>query len=328
MRVIAKALLALSLLLSLRGRCSSAREETAKPPPRAAYTHELSFANVSEALKDWDTDLAILFYTPWCKYCKQLAPSWEQIAILMSGTRDVVVGKFNCEQPAVNNDICVQLGVDRYPSLFYIGYGNLNQAPAKGWVLGKNELPRVARFNADLYPEAIYDWVQMLSKISGMQRWFDDLKGFFTGKSRVAIKYQKLQEKYRKQERAIEIYSEALEKYKADELFDSLTDHGDPFKLLANIELSDATLPFRVCVGEMASEYCKFHDEEVYCLNFTTECLDQNMEPQDCRPALCPFSSGKGCKVVSACMQADVLQQYKEALFPSKKQQPAAAAKK
>ena len=329
MHAFANALLLLSLLLSLSGTCSSVREETApKPPPRVVHTRELTHANVSQALKDWDTDLAILFYAPWCKYCKQLVPSWEQIATLMTGTKDVVVGKFNCEQPAANNDICVELGVDRYPSLFYIGYGKLNQAPAKGWVFGKNEYPRIARFNADLYPEAIYDWLQMLSKISGMQRWFDDLKGFFTGKSRIAMKYQKLQDKYHKQERTIELYSEALEKYKADELFDSLTDHGDPFKLLANIELSDTTLPFRVCIGEMAAEYCKFHDEDVYCRNFTAECLDYNMEPEECRPALCPFSSSKGCKVVSACMQSDVLEQYKEALFPTKKAATATAAKR
>ena len=41
-------------------------------------------------------------------------------------------------------EVCKVLGVDRYPSIYYIGYGNLNQAPI-GNPFGKSELPRVAR---------------------------------------------------------------------------------------------------------------------------------------------------------------------------------------
>lgn len=200
------------------------------------YTKEFTAYNLTSALQEWDTDLAIMFYAPWCKYCKQLAPSLEQIASLMSTSKDVVVGKFNCEQPATHADICVKLGVDRYPSIYYIGYGDFNQIPAKGWLFSKNPQPRIVRYTADLYPEAIYDWIIMLSKISWFQRTVDDFKGFFTGNNRLNRKLLKLQPRINYLESKLKLYAESLEKYKADELFDSLADNGDPFLILTKIE--------------------------------------------------------------------------------------------
>lgn len=155
------------------------------------FAVEITYANITANYGDWDKDMAILFYAPWCKYCKQLAPSWEQIASATSATKDLVVGKFNCEKPAANNELCLKLGVDRYPSIYFMGYGPLHQAPA-GNPFAVNPHPRIARYNADLYPEAIYDWVRMLAQISSTQRSWDDFKSIFTGKSRSANKVEKL----------------------------------------------------------------------------------------------------------------------------------------
>lgn len=62
-----------------------------------------------------------------------------------------------------------------------MGYGNYHQAPPKGFIFGTNDEPRLVRYNADIYPEAIYDWILMLSKISWIQRKYDDVKTFFSG---------------------------------------------------------------------------------------------------------------------------------------------------
>lgn len=48
------------------------------------------------------------------KYCKQFSSSYEQIASLMITDSNVAVGKYNCEVPSSNNELCVKLGVDRY----------------------------------------------------------------------------------------------------------------------------------------------------------------------------------------------------------------------
>lgn len=176
--------------LSCRGRSSASQQQKQTASyyeQQLAFTVEISYTNLTANYNDWDTDMAIMFYAPWCKYCKQLTPSWEQIAAANSNSKDLVVGKFNCEKPAANVEFCQQLGVNRYPSVFFLGYGDLHQSP-EGNPFKRNPHPRMARFNSDLYPEAIYDWVGMLSQISSMQRSWDDFKSIFTGTSRNARK--------------------------------------------------------------------------------------------------------------------------------------------
>lgn len=184
-------------LLSSKGRSalSKSQKKTAGYyEQQLSYAVEITHANITSNFADWDTDMAIVFYAPWCKYCKQLSPSWEQIAAATSTKKDLVVGKFNCETPAENVQFCQKVGVDRYPSIYFMGYGNLQQAPA-GKPFAANPQPRIARYVADLYPEAIYDWVRMCAQISTMQRWWDDFKSIYTGKSRSAKKLQTLKSK-------------------------------------------------------------------------------------------------------------------------------------
>ena len=74
---------------------------------------ELSYQNLSSNIEDWSRDLAIMFYAPWCKYCKQLSPSFDQIATLHSSSKDLTVGKFNCEVPSKHEgDLVPSLLVD------------------------------------------------------------------------------------------------------------------------------------------------------------------------------------------------------------------------
>lgn len=183
--------------LCLKGRSAVSQQQKKTASyyeQQLTYAVEISHANMTANYEDWDADMAVMFYAPWCKYCKQLSPSWEQIAASTSTTKNLVVGKFNCEKPAQNKEFCLKVGVDRYPSVFFIGYGNLHQSPA-GNPFAANPHPRVARFTADLYPEAIYDWVRMLAQVSAMQRQWADFKSIFTGRSRVAKKVDTLKQK-------------------------------------------------------------------------------------------------------------------------------------
>ena len=107
------------------------------------------------------------------------------------------------------------------------------------------------------------------------------------------------------------MFGKSLERYKADELFDSLADHGDPFPVMSALEPDAQNLPLRMCVGDMSTEYCKYHyDEEAFCSKLA-KCMELEMEPQVCRPEVCPFLA-RGCKVASACMQKSVLDEYKK----------------
>lgn len=183
--------------LSIKGRSAVNQQQkntASYYEQQLTYAVEITHANLSANLNEWDTDMAVMFYAPWCKYCKQLSPSWEQIAASTASNKDLVVGKFNCEKPAENNELCLKIGIDRYPSVYFIGYGNLHQVLA-GNPFAANPYPRIARYVADLYPQAIFDWVKMCAQISSFQRSWYDFKGIFTGKSRSADKVKKLKAK-------------------------------------------------------------------------------------------------------------------------------------
>ena len=328
LHVLYSLLILASFSVASYGTTASAAQSQGKTQTRQRYVQtyavEIPYANMTANFREWEADLAIMFYAPWCKYCKQLYPSWEQIAAAtMANTKDLVVGKFNCEAPAKNVEVCQHLGVDRYPSVYFIGYGAMNQAP-RGNPFRSNPQPRVARFTADLYPEAIYDWVRLLAQVSSWQRRWADFKGIFTGQTRSAMKVVSLQKKVGELEKKVDLFGRSLEKYKADELFDSLADHGDPFPLLNELPPDAQNLPLRVCVADMASEYCKYHyDEEAFCHTVQAQCVEQEMEPAACRPATCPFKA-RGCRVTSACLQTSVIEEYKKEL--QKTANPAAAA--
>lgn len=60
------------------------------------------------------------------------------------------------------------------------------------------------------------------------------------------------------------------------EIFDQLEDYGDPFVLLSSLEPDDKNLPFRVCIGDLASEYCKYTVDEAFCLQ-VPKCAKQQV---------------------------------------------------
>lgn len=221
-------------LLCLLAHWSAARAAVTEQTVVLAI-EEFNEHNITSNLDEWDTDLVVMFYAPWCKYCKQLLPTWGTIASLKENDNNVAVGKFDCERSDLSEEICKELGVDRYPSVYFIGYGNFNNAEG-GALIGNVPNPRVARYAADLYPEALYDWVNMLASLSKWQRRWDDFKGFFTGRTRSAVQLHSMKSRVAEAERKAALFGKELEKYKANEIFDELDDHGDPFPLLHSLE--------------------------------------------------------------------------------------------
>ena len=225
---------------------------------------ELSAQNITENLQFWETDMAIMFYAPWCKYCKQLRPYIQQISIETNkkNTKNLLIGQFNCEEPKVNLELCQNIGITHYPSIFFTGYGNFNQAP-KNSIFSKPKFESLVQYRADLLPDVIYDWINLLHSISWLNRKFNEVHSFFNPTN--SLQYKKLN--YLKQVRdasrsKIESLKQSLQKYRADELFDKLENKGDPFPLLHSLKPDEKNLPLRVCVSDMVEEYCKYLEDE------------------------------------------------------------------
>ncbi|RYH28327.1 hypothetical protein EON65_12650 [archaeon] len=199
--------------------------------------HELTAENVTANLVDWDHDQAIMFMAPWCKYCKQLLPSWESIAQLTkSGEGSLSVGTFNCEKNPTHRELCISLQVDRYPSIYFVGYGNFHQMSLGKRGFNQPRYENLVKYVGDLYPEALYDWVVMLTFFSNMHRKWEDFTGIFTGRTRHMKKLASMQKLLIKAEKKANLFGKELEKYKANEVFDSLVNHGDVFPLLNKLD--------------------------------------------------------------------------------------------
>lgn len=206
---------------------------------------EISYSNVTNNLVNYngngnivasEEDYLIMFYAPWCKYCKVLLPTMQAIAQLISSDK-FIVGKFNCEESTEHRNLCVDLQVEYYPTVMFIGYGDFKQSKrtksyAKGTKTQKNSFPNLVKYTADMYAEAIYDWAQMLRVISNWHRRWDSVVGFFTGNGWQQRKFDAMQRKLELAERKATLFGSELERYKADELFDQLEMHADPFVLL------------------------------------------------------------------------------------------------
>jgi hypothetical protein len=115
--------------------------------------------------------------------------------------------------------------VDRYPAIFFIGYGNFHQSHP----LGSN----IVRFEADIIPNALYDWIRFLSFTSRLHRGFNHLQEFTSVFFSLSEKSSSTNKDHTKQimtlEKEVLNLRSQLERYEVLELFDQLPHHGDAF---------------------------------------------------------------------------------------------------
>ncbi len=64
----------------------------------ALALEDITVANLTSNILEWEMDLAVMFYAPWSDAARQLKPSWETIRYLTGKDKSLFVTRFNCEQ--------------------------------------------------------------------------------------------------------------------------------------------------------------------------------------------------------------------------------------
>ncbi len=140
-----------------------------------------------------------------------------------------------------------------------------NQGDMFSLAASERDNGRIVSFEADLYPDAIGEWIRWMSSISSMQKNYDHAVNTITISSKSVFNWlmgketmESTSKTFNQQEKKIlelENYINTLEnnlntqeeiitKYKTFELFDSLKNYGDSFSALAqtNIDLNTDSL--------------------------------------------------------------------------------------
>lgn len=97
-------------------------EEKASLPVVKLVAH-----NYKDIIGDLSKDIFVKYYAPWCGHCKNLAPTWEELAVIYGSNKDdanVIVA--NVDHTA--NDVETPYEITGYPTIiFYPANGKLDE---------------------------------------------------------------------------------------------------------------------------------------------------------------------------------------------------------
>ncbi|SJX61895.1 probable protein disulfide-isomerase precursor [Sporisorium reilianum f. sp. reilianum] len=109
----------------------SGKKSTIKPPPPPA-AEQLTSRNFDKIVLDEAKDVLVEFYAPWCGHCKNLNPTYQQVAQDFSGDDDCVVAQMDADNES-NKPIAQRYGVSSYPTLMFFPKGDkTNPQPYNG----------------------------------------------------------------------------------------------------------------------------------------------------------------------------------------------------
>lgn len=109
----------------------SGKKSAIKPPPPPA-AEQLTSRNFDKIVLDQDKDVLVEFYAPWCGHCKNLNPTYQQVAQDFAGDDDCVVAQMDADNEA-NKPIAQRYGVSSYPTLMFFPKGDKsNPKPYNG----------------------------------------------------------------------------------------------------------------------------------------------------------------------------------------------------
>ncbi|KHF97557.1 putative disulfide-isomerase A6 [Gossypium arboreum] len=81
----------------------------------------LNADNFDEVVLDETKDVLVEFYAPWCGHCKNLAPTYEKVALAFKMEEDVVIANLDADK---HKDLAEKYGVSGYPTLKFFPKNN------------------------------------------------------------------------------------------------------------------------------------------------------------------------------------------------------------
>jgi len=108
------------------GRAPTEEEEIALEPEEAVAEKGL-FTLTEKSFKSHVAkgDTFIKFYAPWCGHCKNLAPTWDELAAKMGADGKATIAKVDCTKA---QSLCQEHGIKGYPTLAYFRKGEKVEA--------------------------------------------------------------------------------------------------------------------------------------------------------------------------------------------------------
>jgi protein disulfide-isomerase-like protein len=79
---------------------------------------DLNADNFDETVVSSGKAALVMFMAPWCGHCKALKPTWKKLSEAFKDSKTVTIGMVDCTATSPNNeDLCMQQGVEGYPTL-------------------------------------------------------------------------------------------------------------------------------------------------------------------------------------------------------------------